>query len=81
MKYSDGQEVRVGDQVKLGNIECGLVVASIDSNEYDELYPREQWAYLKKGVIIKFPKYGLIHYEEPEIDLQLVKRSSTSDAS
>ncbi len=76
MKYWDGQDVKLGDRVKLGENETGVVVASIDTNEYSEHHSREQWAYLKKGVMIEFAAYGLIHYEEPEEGLQLLKRAT-----
>jgi hypothetical protein len=75
MKYPDGQDVRLGDRVKLGDDDGGLVVASIDTDEYSDGHSREQWAYLKKGVMIEFPKHGLIHYERPESDLELVGRA------
>ena len=74
MKYADGQEVRLRDRVKLGEDEGGIVVCSIDTAEYTDDYPQAQWSHLKKGVMISFPKYGLIHYEEPEEDLQLIAR-------
>lgn len=76
MKYPDGQDVRLGDRVKLGDDDRGIVVASIDTDEYSDAQPRAQWAYLKKGVMIEFPKHGLIHYEQPEPDLQLIERAS-----
>lgn len=79
MKYCDGQDVHVGDRVRLGDDDSGVVVCSIDTKEYTEAHPREQWSYLGKGVMIEFKKYGLIHYEEPEIDLQLIARDDTSD--
>jgi hypothetical protein len=75
MKYSDGQEVKLGDQVRLGADDAGVVVASIDSGIYGEQHPCAQWGYLKRGVLIEFPKYGLIHYEESEPDLQLIRRA------
>lgn len=75
MKYPDGQDVKLGDRVKLGKDDNGVVVCSIDSNEYSELAPAAQWSYLKRGVMIKFPTYGLIHYEAPEPDLELVERA------
>lgn len=76
MNYPDGQQVRLGDRVKLGRNATGIVVASIDTDEYCSDHPAAQWAYLKRGVMIEFPgTYGLIHYEEPDADLQLVARA------
>ncbi len=75
MKYIDGNEVMVGDKVRLGDDDGGIVVCSIDRNEYTNSHPKGKWEYLKKGVVIEFPKFGLIHYEEPEEDLHLIKRS------
>jgi hypothetical protein len=76
MKYADGQEIRLGDRVRLGEDAGGVVVASIDTGEYTAEHPEAQWAYLKKGVMIMFPIHGLIHYEDPEPDLQLIGRAS-----
>ena len=75
MKYINGEEVRLGDMVRLGDDPGGVVVCSIDSGDYSPEYPRSQWEYLKHGVIVVFPKYGVIHYEEPEPNLELVKRA------
>lgn len=69
--------MRVGDQVRLGD-DTGEVVFSIDADEYAEEYSRAQWRYLKKGVMINFKKYGLIHYEQAEDDLQLDARVAAS---
>jgi hypothetical protein len=74
MKYPNGEDVRLGDRVRLGEDDHGLVVASIDTGEYSDAHPKAQWEYLEKGVMIEFPKYGLIHYEEPEPDLKLIER-------
>lgn len=78
MKYSDGQQIKLWDKVKLGQDEGGMVVCSIDGGEYSDDYPKSQWGYLKKGVMINFPLYGLIHYEEAEPDLQLIARAHPS---
>jgi hypothetical protein len=75
MKYTDGQDVKLGDRVRLGNDDAGIVVASIDTGDYSSEHPRAQWSYLKRGVLISFPRHGLIHYEEPEPDLQLIERA------
>ena len=75
MNYADGKEVIVGDKVRLGIDDGGIVVCSIDRDEYTKDHPESKWGYLKKGVVIEFPKFGLIHYEEPEDDLVLIERS------
>ena len=74
MKYLDGQEVKLGDKVKLGQDAGGVVVCSIDTGEYCDAYPKTEWEHLKTGVVINFPLHGLIHYENPEPDLQLISR-------
>jgi len=74
MKYFDGRDARLGDKVQLSG-DIGVVVCSIDTGEYSDDYPEAAWSYLKKGVMISFPKYGLVHYEEPEPELQLVSRA------
>ncbi len=75
MKYCDGQDVKLDDKVKLGDDSEGVVVCSIDTGEYSKEHPESAWGYLKKGVMILFPKFGLIHYEVPEEGLQLIARS------
>jgi hypothetical protein len=65
MKYRDGQEARLGDRKRVGGDFTGLVVCSIDTDEYTREFPREQWSYLGGGVMIQFANYGLVHYTEP----------------
>jgi hypothetical protein len=74
MKYADGQEIILGDTVRLGSDDGGVVVCSIETGEYCDGYPADQWEYLKEGVMIEFPLHGLIHYQKTDPDLQLVKR-------
>jgi hypothetical protein len=76
MKYPDGREVRLGDKVRLGQDRDGVVVCSIDTSEYTDTYPKAEWAHLQRGVLINFPTYGLIHYEQPEDDLELIARAT-----
>ena len=75
MTYADGQDVRLGDRVRLGQDDDGVVVALIETGEYSEAHPEAQWGYLKKGAMVEFPMYGLIHYEELEEDFKLVARA------
>jgi hypothetical protein len=75
LKYADGRDIRVGDRVKLGSDEGGVVVCSIDTGKYTPEFPEAQWGYLKKGVMITFPQYGLIHYGEIDPDLSFLRRA------
>lgn len=76
MHYPDGQEMRRGDRVDQ-NGRKGVVVCSIDTDEYDVDYLREHWSYLGVGVVIMFDDIGLVHYPEPDEDIRLVARAPT----
>lgn len=77
MKYGTGEEVQLGDIVSLNDDRGGVVVCVFDAGAYSAEFPESQWSYLKKGVLVRFPKHGLIHYQdvvEPEV--LLVTRSA-----
>jgi hypothetical protein len=76
MNYPDGQEVQIGDRVTLWVDAEGVVVCSIDRDEYSNDYPREQWMHLGKGVLILSPVAGLIHYTTSEPTMRLLSRNS-----
>jgi hypothetical protein len=76
MRYPDGQSICLGDKVSIGEDSEGTVVCSIDTNEYSDEYPKAEWGYLNRGVLIRFPLRGLIHYEEePDSDIILIERA------
>jgi len=74
MRYPDGQEVHLGDRMELWDGGEGLVVCSIDTQEYSRDYPKEHWAYLDRGVLILSEKIGLVHCLEPEGEMRLLAR-------
>uniref|UniRef100_UPI003341A1DD hypothetical protein n=1 Tax=Castellaniella defragrans TaxID=75697 RepID=UPI003341A1DD len=79
MNYATGETVRLGDRVGLGQDADGEVVFIIDTGEYGLDYPESQWRCLKKGVMIRFPIYGLIHYEEVvEPGVKLIGRAAVA---
>jgi hypothetical protein len=78
MKYPDGQEARLNDVVRLWAGAEGVVVCSLDTDEFSSAYPKNEWSYLKKGVLIESPQAGLIHYIEPETTLELVRRGAST---
>ena len=81
MKYASGQELKIGDRVRLGDDSSGIVVYIIDTGEGSDDHPAGSWDYLKQGSMIRFEKYGLIHYIEPdqEPDLSLISRGPGND--
>ena len=74
MRYPSGEEARIGDRVRIGAWSLGTVVCSIDRDEYSPEYTREQWAHLGRGVMVLTEVAGLIHYQEPEDDMELIAR-------
>lgn len=77
MRYAAGGVVRLGHHVQLGSDLRGVVVCSVDTDEYSEAYPKEDWsACLGKGVLIKTDTMGLVHLEDDDPDLS---RESLTD--
>jgi hypothetical protein len=74
MKYPDGQIAHLGDRVRLWDTAEGTVVCSLDTDEFSDGYPKDQWGYLRQGVLIYSAQTGLIHYLEPEATFQLLER-------
>lgn len=76
MKYSDGNEVLIGDRVTVDGSN-GIVVAVIDTGQYSDAYPKG-WSYLKIGALIEAEDFGLLHYPVADEDLVFVERESLS---
>lgn len=74
VKYLSGEEVRLGDVVKISEGVIGVVVCSIDTNEYTSEFTIEDWSYLEKGVLVNSEVQGLTHITEPDEDLELISR-------
>lgn len=53
MRYTDGTVARVGDCVRIWNVDTGVIVASMDTGEYSAEYPEAEWGYLKTGVMVR----------------------------
>lgn len=74
MRYANGNEIKLGDVVKIDGRYSGTVVASMDHGEY---FPgQEEWAYLKEGIMVDTDFAGLVHYtKDAADDLVLVRRA------
>ena len=68
MKYPDGTVAKLGDRVRLPNGECGTIVFSIDTDEYSANFPKDEWDYLCKGVMVMTDVGALVHFEDPNIE-------------
>lgn len=77
MRYLNGEEAHLGDKVALGNSAEGEIVCSIDTEEFSPEYPKADWQYLNRGILVNFSKFGLIHYQDPEPGLHFVQRVSS----
>lgn len=73
MKYHDGSTIMIGDKVRLG-ADDGVVVFSIDTGNYVDKFPKADWEYLERGIMVSFPTLGLVHIEESDPDLLLLER-------
>ena len=62
MKYTDGNEINIGDVVEVSDGIEGKVVFSIDTNEYSSEFPSDEWEYLEQGIMIMLADGTLIHY-------------------
>lgn len=75
MKYATGEDVKIGDVVLISRGDEGEVVCIIDDGIYSKKYTKENWAYLKHGVLIESTTYGTIHYAyNLDEELNLVSR-------
>ena len=67
--------MRLGDEVVDRGGVKGRVVADIDHDEFSPECPRQQWAYLARGVLVKTNEAGLVHYENAD-ELTPAEKSS-----
>ena len=63
MMDSEGKPLQVGARVICDGMQ-GEVVCSIDTGEGTSEAPIEQWSHLRRGVMIRTKKAGLIHYTD-----------------
>jgi hypothetical protein len=74
MNYENGENVCLWDRVRIDGKYTGIVVFSIDDDQYSALFPKEQWSYLQHGVMIDTTFGGLVHYSANDEDLELISR-------
>lgn len=75
MRYRGGAQAHIGDKV-LWCGRPGVVVFSIDNDQFSAAFPKSDWAYLGTGIMIDVEGVGLVHERgNDEPDLKLVARA------
>jgi hypothetical protein len=80
VKYHSGEKIRLWDRVKMWEGCTGIVVFSIDSDEYSHAFPKEHWSYLERGVMFATSRAGLVHSSECDKSMELIKRGGPPSA-
>ena len=65
MKYRDGSETHLGDRVKIKDGDAGVIIVSLDTDEYSADWPKEIWGKFKSGVIVRTDKGILVRFDDP----------------
>jgi hypothetical protein len=72
-----GKLIRVGHHLKVGgDWAVGIVVCSMDTGEYSTSHPKEEWAYLERGIMVQTDKAGLIHYVDNDQEIEVIDTNS-----
>ncbi|CAH0535395.1 hypothetical protein VST7929_02968 [Vibrio stylophorae] len=77
MKYTDGNQSKLGDSVQIDDKYFGVVVVDVDAGEYSKPYPKEVWSYLSSGILVDTDFGGLVHYVQDTLTVEkmvLIKR-------
>jgi hypothetical protein len=73
--FTKGKQIRLGDRVLVANHVTGIVVFSIDTGEYSPEFPKADWEYLGRGIMIQTENAGLIYIAElsdPDEDIEII---------
>lgn len=62
-QYVDGRRMAVGDTANIPGVGHGKIVAIIDEQEFSDRYPKSDWAYLERGILLEIIGMGLTYYE------------------
>ena len=81
MLDANGRLIRLGDRVIIGRGIYGIIVFSIDTDEFSPEFSKNDWAYLGRGIGIQTDAHGLFHYEESDEDLEVISVTSNSDTT
>ena len=73
---SNGKLVGLGDHITIGSGLNGVVVFSIDTDQFSEEFPKDEWSYLERGIMVKTEQAGLVHIAASDEDLEIICKIS-----
>jgi hypothetical protein len=79
MLDANGMLIRLGNRVSIGNAIDGVVVFSIDTDEFSTEFPKDKWVYLERGIMVKTERVGLIHLAGSDEDVEIIGIEELSD--
>jgi hypothetical protein len=76
MLDANGRLIRLGDRVAIRGGIDGVVVFSLDTGEFSPDFPKNDWSYLGRGIMIQTKQAGLIHLEKSDEQTEVVNQNS-----
>lgn len=76
MLDANGKVIGVGDRVTIGSGIDGVVVFSIDTDEFSLEFLKDDWNYLGRGIMVKTEQGGLVYLDVSDEDLEIIGESS-----
>jgi hypothetical protein len=82
LRYHDGQDVRLGDSIRVVSDASGVVVVMIDEQTALPGHAAAEWAYLQHGCMIEVSTAGLVYYDAEGLahDANLVLLARSAEA-
>ncbi|ENU24189.1 hypothetical protein F993_01505 [Acinetobacter proteolyticus] len=76
MNYQTGEMIELCDYVELSGDMTGVVVVIVEESQYSKSYPKEEWNYLKSGLLILADQAGLVHVPHLSEDIKLISKTT-----
>ncbi len=73
--FAKGKQIRLGHRVMIAQHVKGVVVFSIDTDEYSAEFPKSDWEHLRRGIMVQTENDELIYVEHAFIgdeDLEII---------
>lgn len=68
----NGRLIRLGDRINIGGAENGVVVFSLDTDEFADDFPKGEWEYLGQGIMVLMDGMGLVFLDTPDEHTEVV---------